>query len=102
MVKILLCCCAGMSTGMVVSKMKKSASERGINAQIEAVGMEQFDANVSEYDCFLLGPQIKYKLNDFKEKADAVNKPISVINQMDYGMIKGDKILNDALAMLNQ
>lgn len=102
MIKILLCCAAGMSTSMVVKKMNQSASERGIEAHIEAVGLEEFECNLSNFDCVLLGPQIKYKLADFKEKADAVNKPISVMNQMDYGMMKGGKILDDAIAMLNQ
>ncbi len=100
MAKILLCCAAGMSTSMVVKKMLQAAEQKNIEVEINAVGLDEFDANLANYDCFLLGPQIKYKLNDFKAKADAVNKPIAVINQMDYGMMKGDKILDEALAMI--
>ncbi|EOU2463752.1 PTS sugar transporter subunit IIB [Vibrio cidicii] len=100
MAKILLCCAAGMSTSMVVKKMLQAAEQKNIAVEINAVGLDEFDANLANYDCFLLGPQIKYKLNDFKVKADAVNKPIAVINQMDYGMMKGDKILDEALAMI--
>jgi len=101
MTKILLCCAAGMSTSMVVKKMRESATNKGIEVQIDAIGLEEFDSHLAEYDCFLLGPQIKYKLNDFKIKADQADKPIAVINQMDYGMMKGEKILADALAMIN-
>ncbi len=100
MAKILLCCAAGMSTSMVVKKMLQAAEQKNIAVEINAVGLDEFDANLANYDCFLLGPQIKYKLADFKVKADAVNKPIAVINQMDYGMMKGDKILDEALAMI--
>ncbi len=100
MVKILLCCAAGMSTSMVVNKMKQAAKAQDLEAEINAVGMEEFDAHYNDYDCYLLGPQIKYKLADLKTKADAAGKPISVINAMDYGMMKGDKILADALAMM--
>ncbi|EOB3584475.1 PTS sugar transporter subunit IIB [Vibrio vulnificus] len=100
MTKILLCCAAGMSTSMVVKKMLQAAAQKNIEVEINAVGLDEFDANLANYDCFLLGPQIKYKLNDFKTKADSVNKPIAVINQMDYGMMKGDKILDEALAMI--
>ncbi|WP_165313663.1 PTS sugar transporter subunit IIB [Vibrio ziniensis] len=100
MAKILLCCAAGMSTSMVVKKMLQAAEQKNIAVEINAVGLDEFDANLANYDCFLLGPQIKYKLNDFKVKADAVNKPIAVINQMDYGMMKGGKILDEALAMI--
>jgi PTS system cellobiose-specific IIB component len=102
MTKILLCCAAGMSTSMVVKKMRQAASDKNLSVEIEAVGLDEFDAKLDAYDCFLLGPQIKYKLNDFKAKGDAAGKPVAVINSMDYGMMKGEKILNDALALLAQ
>ncbi len=101
MKKILLCCAAGMSTSMVVKKMQQAAAAKNIETEINAVGLDEFDANLANYDCFLLGPQIKYKLNEFKTKADQAGKPIAVINQMDYGMMKGDKILQDALALMD-
>jgi cellobiose PTS system EIIB component len=101
MIKILLCCAAGMSTSMVVNKMKQAAQAQNIEAEISAVGMEEFDAHYNDYDCYLLGPQIKYKLAELQVKADAVGKPIAVINSMDYGMMKGEKILADAMVMMS-
>lgn len=101
MKKILLCCAAGMSTSMVVRKMQKAAEIKGIEVEITAVGLEEFAAEFPHYDCYLLGPQIKYKLKDFKIIADEQHKPIAVINSMDYGMMNGEKILNDTLALLN-
>ena len=100
MKKIFLCCAAGMSTSMVVNKMKQAAMQKGIAAEIIAVAMEEFDNTLPKYDSCLLGPQIKYKFDEFKKKADAAAKPIAVINSMDYGMMRGDKILTDALAMM--
>jgi len=100
MKKIFLCCAAGMSTSMVVNKMKQAAAAKGLETEIVAVAMEEFDNTLAKYDCCLLGPQIKYKLEEFKKKAEAVGKPIAVINSMDYGMMRGDKILADALAMM--
>ncbi|WP_413733505.1 PTS sugar transporter subunit IIB [Sodalis sp. RH21] len=101
MQKILLCCAAGMSTSMVVKKMQKSADLRGLEVEIKAVGLEEFTAALPHFDCCLLGPQIKYKLKDFKAIADEQHKPIAVINSMDYGMMNGDKILDDTLILLN-
>lgn len=43
MKKIFLCCAAGMSTSMVVNKMKQAAMQKGIAAEIIAVAMEEFD-----------------------------------------------------------
>ncbi|KQN64535.1 PTS sugar transporter subunit IIB [Erwinia sp. E602] len=99
--KILLCCAAGMSTSMVVQRMEKAAKEKNIDVEINAVGLDEFNEQIGHYDCCLLGPQIKYKLADFKPLADELNKPIAVINTMDYGMMNGDKILTEALAMIN-
>ena len=57
MKKIFLCCAAGMSTSMVVNKMKQAATQKGIEAEIIAVAMEEFDSTLPKYDCCLLGPQ---------------------------------------------
>ncbi|MEC5319818.1 PTS sugar transporter subunit IIB [Brenneria populi subsp. brevivirga] len=100
MKKIFLCCAAGMSTSMVMNKMKQAAAEKNIDVQIVAVAMDDFESTLPDYDCCLLGPQIKYKFAEFQQKATAAGKKIAVINSMDYGMMRGEKILDDALAML--
>lgn len=98
--RILLCCAAGMSTSMVVQRMEKVAKEKNIAVEINAVGLDEFSEQIGEYDCCLLGPQIKYKLADFTPLAGKLNKPIAVINIMDYGMMNGEKILSEALSMI--
>ena len=59
MKKIFLCCAAGMSTSMVVNKMKQAAAQKGLETEIIAVAMEEFDNTLSKYDCCLLGIQEK-------------------------------------------
>lgn len=98
--KIFLCCAAGMSTSIVVNKMKQAATAKGIEAEIIAVSIEEFESTISRFDCCLLGPQIKYKFEDFKKIAQREGKPIAIIGNMDYGMLKGEKILDDALKMI--
>ena len=100
MTKILLLCAAGMSTSMVVKKMQASAKEKGIDVHIEAHGVETIQDYLVEYDLFLLGPQIRFKKDELQKLADPLNKRVEVINMMDYGMMKGEIILDDALKML--
>lgn len=100
MKKILLLCSAGMSTSMVVKKMKESAATKNIEAQIEAVGLEQFHDKLGEYDVFLLGPQVRFKKAELSKIAETVGKKVEVINSVDYGMMRGDKILDFALDLL--
>ncbi|PQJ88471.1 PTS sugar transporter subunit IIB [Aliivibrio sifiae] len=100
MKKILLLCAAGMSTSMVVKKMRESAEKKGIKVHIEAHGVETIQDYLAEYDLFLLGPQIRFKKDELQKLADDVNKKVEVIDMMDYGMMKGEKILDDALVLL--
>ena len=96
---IVLCCSAGMSTSLVVEKMQDAANEKGINAEIKAVpisSVEDLDSS-HKIDILLLGPQVKFKLNELKEVYKDQNTLVDVINMMDYGMINGEKILIDAL-----
>lgn len=66
---------------------------------IDAVGLELFHERLNEYDVFLLGPQVRFKKDDFNKEAVKYGKKVEVINQMDYGMLKGDKILDWALSL---
>jgi PTS system cellobiose-specific IIB component len=100
MKKILLLCSAGMSTSIVVKKMKEAAEKRGLESQIEAVGLEQFNDKLGEYDVFLLGPQVRFKKDELNKVAQEVGKKVDVINSMDYGMMKGEKILDFALELI--
>ncbi|MCQ1060473.1 PTS sugar transporter subunit IIB [Photobacterium sp. DNB23_23_1] len=102
MKKILLLCAAGMSTSMVVKKMKESAVSKGLDVHIEAHGVETISDYLTEYDIFLLGPQIRFKKDELQRLADPIGKKVEVIDMLDYGMLKGEKILDDALALLNQ
>ncbi|MGF1703113.1 PTS sugar transporter subunit IIB [Photobacterium makurazakiensis] len=101
MKKILLLCAAGMSTSMVVKKMKESAATKGLDVHIEAHGVETISDFLTEYDIFLLGPQIRFKQDELQKLADPIGKKVEVIDMLDYGMLKGEKILDDALALLN-
>lgn len=96
---IVLCCSAGMSTSLVVEKMQESAKNKGLDAEIKAVpvsSVEELD-QTHKIDVLLLGPQVKFKLNELKEVYKDQNTLVDVINMMDYGMISGEKILTDAL-----
>ncbi|WP_024548173.1 PTS sugar transporter subunit IIB [Siccibacter turicensis] len=100
MKRILLCCTAGMSTSMVVNKMRQAAEQQHIHVEIAATGIEAFTEQFSHYDCCLSGPQSKYRLEDFSAQAAEQAIPVMVINSMDYGMMRGGKILADALKLI--
>lgn len=54
MFKIMLCCSAGMSTSLLVSKMVDVAKERGLPVKIDAYGVSEFDTQFPQYQVVLL------------------------------------------------
>jgi Phosphotransferase system cellobiose-specific component IIB len=90
-----------MSTSILVKKMKNAATERQIDAEIWAISKAELATNKDKADVILLGPQIRYALNEVKlEVGD--NKPVAVIDVMDYGMMNGSKVLDFALNSLEK
>ena len=100
MKKIALFCNAGMSTSLLVKKMRASAQERGLDVEIEAYPARELDQRTDGIDAALLGPQVRFMLDNAKKICGAKGVPVDVINSMDYGMVKGDKVLDAALSMI--
>lgn len=97
---ILLVCAAGMSTSLLVNNMKKAASDKGITLNIEAHPVSQADQYGPNSDVILLGPQVRFELNNLKKKFP--NKPIEMINMQDYGRMDGVKVLDTALSLIKK
>ena len=94
-VTIMLACAAGMSTSLLVTKMQAAADEKGLDAEIFAVPAQEVDDIILEkkVDVLLLGPQVRYLLDQFTEKLAQKNIPVGVIPMVDYGMMNGSKVL---------
>ena len=99
MIKIMLTCAAGMSTSMVVNKMRQAAEVKGIEAEIKAYSVSEFEDVVPNYDIVLVAPQVKYQFEAFNKRCVELGKMCGLIEMMDYGMMKGDKILDQAIAL---
>lgn len=93
MLKIRLFCAGGMSTSLLVTKMRAAAEEAGVEADIIAHGVGSVEREVdSTVDCVLLGPQIGYQKANVKKVCDRFGVPMDVIPMTDYGMINGKNV----------
>lgn len=99
MLRILLSCAAGMSTGMLMEKMRDAAKAQGKEIKVWAVNTGAISANEGEFDILLLGPQVAYLLNDMQKKYGAT-LPVAVIRPMDYGRMNGAAVLAYAEELL--
>lgn len=101
---IMLVCAAGMSTSLLVTKMEKAAEAQGVEAKIFALSASEADPEIEkgEIDVILLGPQVRFMLKQFEEKAASINVPVEIINMQDYGMMNGEKVFATALKLIEE
>lgn len=101
---IMLVCAAGMSTSLLVSKMKKAAEQKGIDAEIFANSANEADGSLEseDIDVLLLGPQVRFMKSQFEKKVEGTGIPVDIINMQDYGMVNGEKVLQSALDLIEE
>ena len=66
MKKILLVCCAGMSTSLLVNRMREVAKTKEIDCKIWSTSEKELPNEFAQEpaDVILVGPQIRYLLNN--------------------------------------
>lgn len=99
MIKIRLFCNAGMSTSLLVTKMRQAAEEMGVETDIVAYSANEANQRMTEADVALIGPQIAYRKKEFQELGAGLGVPVEVIPSVDYGMVNGKKVLELALKL---
>lgn len=102
MKKVYLFCSAGMSTSMLASNMQDVANQHNLPIKVAAFPHNKLEEIISEDrpDCILLGPQVKYMYEETVEQFGSQGIPIAVIDQGDYGMMNGEKVLAQAESLM--
>ena len=99
---LLLICGVGMSTSLIVERIKEAAEAKGQPLTCWAIMQSAAHENFAKADVILLGPHIAY----FRKNLEAMAGPysaikIGIIDRMDYAMFNGEKILDLALSLYN-
>lgn len=94
---ILLCCNAGMSSSILVKKIKAAAEKRGMDINIQAVANAAIREEVGKWDVCLVGPQLVYAVPNIKAQ---LNIPVASVEPRTYAMADGDKALDFALNLV--
>ncbi|MCD7750633.1 MAG: PTS sugar transporter subunit IIB [Lachnospiraceae bacterium] len=97
--KILLVCAGGMSTNLLMKKMSAYWEEQGEELTIKAVGLGEYQDIYQDYDIVLVGPQVRYKLNEIKKDTGL---PADVVNSLDYAIANCPNIMKQAKALMAQ
>ena len=82
----------------------KAAFNQGLDAHIFAASASEAETNLENnpVDVLLLGPQVRYMKSDFEKRLSPKGIPTDVISMSDYGLMNGEKVLEQALGLLAQ
>lgn len=101
---IMLVCSAGMSTSMLVQRMKKAAEADGLDVDVFATAAADADNKLASepVSVLMLGPQVRFMESQFAAKVAGTNIPMAIIDMRAYGMMDGEKVLRQALALIDE
>ena len=99
MKNILLVCAAGMSTSLLVNKMKAAAKDRGLEIEINALPVSECSSVIDKVDIVLLGPQVRFQKPQIEAMANG-RIPVEVIDMRFYGTMNGKGVLESALELI--
>ncbi|MBD2814556.1 PTS sugar transporter subunit IIB [Xenorhabdus sp. Flor] len=99
---IMLCCGAGISSGMLATKTRNAARQKGVSATVEARSESEVAEYFSVIDILFLGPHYASQKDEFQKHADIYNIPVLVVPQNIYGKLDGEALLELAVSTLNR
>lgn len=100
--KLLLACNLGMSTSLLVEKLKEEGKKQNLELEVDAVPFDKVVLYADDTDILLLGPQVRYLVTKFKDQFGDKIPVIKAMNMSDYALLNADKILAEAMAEYEQ
>ncbi|WP_075877369.1 PTS sugar transporter subunit IIB [Merdibacter massiliensis] len=97
MIRILLACGVGMSSGFMASSMRKSAKKQKLEVTVKAVSKAEVMSHEGEFDILLLGPHFAKEVPGFQKAFP--NVKVSTIDPDLYATLDGEGILKEALQL---
>jgi len=82
--------------------MSNASIKLGIESDIAAYPSVKLDFIIKKMDFILLGPQLSFKIEKFRELYPDYSAKMAVINSADFGAMDGEKILKDVIALIER
>ncbi|BET95706.1 PTS sugar transporter subunit IIB [Xenorhabdus taiwanensis] len=97
---IMLCCGAGISSGMLATRTRNAAKDKTISVTVEARSESEVAEYFSVIDILFLGPHYASQQKEFQKNADRYHIPVMVVPQEIYGRLDGKALLDLAINTL--
>lgn len=95
--KILVVCNAGMSSSILVKKIKDYAASQGIESKIKAVSSASISDEIGQWDVCLVAPQIMYAVDEVKSKLQI---PTQAVEMRVYAISDGKSAFEQAQKLM--
>lgn len=97
MVRILLACGIGASSGFIAAKMKKYAKKQSLDVTVQAVSKSAIEDFKGKFDILLLGPHFSAELPKYKNLYETENVSVMKIDPEFYATLNGEGVIKAAL-----
>ncbi|OTA18320.1 PTS system N,N'-diacetylchitobiose-specific transporter subunit IIB [Xenorhabdus vietnamensis] len=98
---IMLCCGAGISSGMLATRTRNAAKDKAIPVTVEARSESEVAEYFSVIDILFLGPHYASQQKEFQKHAERYHIPVIVVPQEIYGRLDGEALLELAINTIN-
>lgn len=95
--KIHVVCGAGASSTFVAHRMRRTATERGLDLQVSAGSESELRAGLAGIDVLLIGPHLAGLYNDLREEAAAAGVALALLPSTIFAARDGVEALDLAL-----
>jgi len=89
--KIILMCAQGMSTSVMVKRIREAAKSEGYECTVNAYAVAQAKTVGADADIIILGPQIRFDKEQVISECPDI--PVEIIDMAAYGRMDGKKVL---------
>lgn len=103
MLRILVCCAGGMSSGILAKKLQKDADTLGVGDRVHAEcrGFKSSYKDFDKFDIVMCCPHQRYEIPKMMaEHGDVINIPLTVIPPRMYGTFRLEDIVTDAVDLI--
>lgn len=100
MIRVLLVCGAGMSSGFLANNSRKYAKKNKIDMKIDARSTSEVASYAGQIDVLLVGQNYKGEIPAFEKILENYNVPIGIIPGQVYSTLDGRGIVEQALGLI--
>lgn len=101
--KAVMVCAAGMSSSLLCTRISEAAKKEGINMEVLSLpSMTYKEISYDDVDAILIAPQVRGQKVEVEQYVASLglDLPVIQIGFQEYGLVKGDVVLKNLLAAL--